>query len=61
MVMKRKTYDWLLKCVYFDSLGNRAIDHFEFYDMTKAQIMEVAEDFSKDFACVRVYKLEIIL
>lgn len=61
MVMKTKTYDWLLRYVYIDSLGNRTIEHVSFYDMTKAQIMEVAEDYSKNSACVRVYKLDVVL
>lgn len=59
--MKRKTYDWLLRFMYFDSLGNRAIKEVKFYDMTKSQMLEIAERYSKDYASVRVYKLEIML
>lgn len=59
--MKQKVNDWLLRYVYIDSLGNRTVEHVSFFDLTKAQIMEIAEDYSKNSACVRVYKLEAIL
>lgn len=43
------------------SSGNREVSHVCLYDMFRAQVMEIAEDYGKDFAAVRVFKLEIIL
>ena len=59
--MKQKVYDWLLRLVRYDEFGNKVVSHVNAFDMTKVQIMEVAEDYSKSFACVRVFKLEAIL
>lgn len=56
--MKRKVNDWLLRLVRIDSCGNREISHVCLYDMTKAQVMEIAEDYGKRFATVRVFKFE---
>lgn len=56
--MKQKVNDWLLRLVRIDSCGNREISHVSLYDMTRAQVMEIAEDYSKDFAIVRVFKFD---
>lgn len=59
--MKQKVNDWLLRLVRIDSCGNREISHVCLYDMTRTQVMELAEDYGKDFAAVRVFKLEVTL
>lgn len=56
--MKQKVNDWLLRLVRIDSCGNREISHVCLYDMTGAQVMEIAEDYSKLYATVRVFKFE---
>lgn len=56
--MKQKLNDWLLRLIRIDSCGNRVASHVCLYDMTKAQVMELAEDYAKDYAVVRVFKLE---
>lgn len=56
--MKRKVNDWLLRLVRIDSCGNREISHVCLYDMTRAQVMEIAEDYGKSFATVRVFKFD---
>lgn len=58
--MKQKVNDWLLRLVRIDSCGNREISHVCLYDMSRTQVMKLAEDYSKDFATVRVFKLECI-
>lgn len=59
--MKQKVNDWLLRLVRIDSCGNREISHVCLYDMTRAQVMEIAEDYGKHFATVRVFKFESLL
>lgn len=59
--MKQKVNDWLLRLVRIDSCGNREISHVCLYDMTRAQVMEVAEDYGKRFATVRVFKFEVAI
>lgn len=59
--MKQKVNDWLLRLICVDSCGNRVASHVCLYDMSRAQVMKLAEDYSKDFAIVRVFKLEVIL
>lgn len=59
--MKQKVNDWLLRLIRIDSFGNREVFHACFYDMSRTQIMRIAEDYGKAFAVVRVFKLEIIL
>lgn len=59
--MKQKVNDWLLRLVRINSCGNREISYVCLYDMSRAQVMEIAEDYGKDFATVRVFKLEVIL
>lgn len=56
--MKQKVNDWLLRLVRIDSCGNREASHVCLYDMTKAQVMELVEEYTKDYAVVRVFKLE---
>lgn len=56
--MKQKVNDWLLRLVRIDSCGNREISHVCLYDMSKAQVMKLVEEYTKDFAVVRVFKLE---
>ena len=56
--MKQKVNDWLLRLVHIDSCGNRKVSHVCLYDMSRAQVMEIAEDYSKSFATVRVFKFE---
>lgn len=56
--MKRKVNDWLLRLVRFDSYGLSDISYVCLYDMTRAQVMEIAEDYGKRFAMVRVFKFE---
>lgn len=59
--MKQRINDWLLRLVRIDSCGNREISHVCLYDMTRTQVMEIAEDYGKSFATVRVFKLDSIL
>jgi hypothetical protein len=59
--MKQKVNDWLLRLVRIDSCGNREVSHVCLYDMSRTQVMKLAEDYGKDFAAVRVFKLEVIL
>lgn len=59
--MKQKVNDWLLRLIRIDSCGNREISYVCLYDMPRTQVMEIAEDYGKDFAIVRVFKLEVIL
>lgn len=56
--MKQKVNDWLLRLIRIDSSGNRVASHVCLYDMTKAQVMELVEDYTKDYVVVRVFKLE---
>lgn len=56
--MKQKVNDWLLRLVRIDSCGNREISHVFLYDMTRARVMEIAKDYGKRFAIVRVFKFE---
>lgn len=56
--MKQKVNDWLLRLVRIDSCGNREISHVCLYDMTRAQVEEIAEDYSKRFATVHVFKFD---
>ena len=58
--MKQRFNDWLLRLVRIDSCGDKIISHVCLYDMTRAQVMKLAEDYGKDFAIVRVFKLETI-
>lgn len=57
--MKQKVNDWLLRLIRIDSCGNRVASHVCLYDMTKVQVMELAEEYAKDCAVVRVFKLEV--
>ncbi len=59
--MKQKVNDWLLRLVHIDSCGNREISYVCLYDVSKAQAMEVAENYGKRFAIVRVFKFEIAI
>lgn len=59
--MKQKVNDWLLRLVRVDLRGNREISHVCLYDMTRVQVMKIAEDYSKDFAAVRVFELKAAL
>lgn len=59
--MKQKVNDWLLRLIRINSCGNREISHVCLYDMSRSQVMRIAEDYSKDFAAVRVFKLEAML
>lgn len=59
--MKQEVNDWLLRLIRIDSRGNREVSHVCFYDMPRVQVMELAEVYGKDFAIVRVFKLEVIL
>ena len=56
--MKRKVNDWLLRLVRFDSCGLSEIFHVCLYNMHRTQVMEIAKDYGKRFAVVRVFKLE---
>lgn len=56
--MEQKINDWLLRLVRIDSCGNRIVSHVCLYEMSRAQVMKLAEDYSKDFAIVRVFKSE---
>lgn len=56
--MKQKVNDWLLRLVRIDSCGNRKISHVCLYDMTRTQVMELVEEYTKDYVVVRVFKLE---
>ena len=56
--MKQKVNDWLLRLIRIDSCGNREVSHVCLYDMTRAQVMELVEEYTKDYAVVRVFKLE---
>lgn len=56
--MKQKINDWLLRLVRIDSFGNREISHVCLYDMTRTQVMKIAEDYGKHFDTVRVFKFE---
>ena len=56
--MKQKLSDWLLRLVRIDSCGNKVVSHICLYDMSRPQVMKLAEDYSKDFVIVRVFKLE---
>lgn len=56
--MKQKVNDWLLCLIRIDSCGNRVTSHVCPYDMTRAQVMELVEEYTKDYAVVRVFKLE---
>lgn len=58
--MKQKVNDWLLRLTRIDPCGNKEISHVCFYDMSRAQVMRLAEDYGKDFAIVRVFKFEDI-
>lgn len=58
--MKQKFNDWLLRLIRIDSCGNREISHVCLYDMSRAQVMKIAEDYGKRFAIVRVFKFENI-
>lgn len=58
--MKQKVNDWLLRLVRIDSCGNKEVSHVCLYDMSRAQVMKLAEDYSRDFAAVRVFKLDVI-
>lgn len=59
--MKQKVNDWLLRLVRIDSCGNRVFSHVCLYDMTRAQVMKLAEEYGEDFDTVRVFKLEDVL
>lgn len=59
--MKQKVNDWLLRLIRIDSCGNRVISHVCLYDMPRAQVMKLAENYGKGIAVVRVFKLEVIL
>lgn len=56
--MKRKVNDWLLRLISIDSCGNRVISHVCLYDMTRVQVMELVEKYTKDYVVVRLFKLE---
>ena len=58
--MKRKVNDWLLRLIRIDSCGNRVASHVCLYDMTRAQVMEAAEEYAKGYAVVRVFKLDCV-
>ena len=56
--MKQNVNDWLLRLVRIDACGNREFSHICLYDMTRAQVMKIAEDYSERFAAVRVFKFD---
>lgn len=56
--MKQKVNDWLLRLIRINSCGNREVSHICLYDMSRAQVMKIAEDYSKLFAAVRVFRLD---
>ena len=56
--MKQKVNDWLLRLVRIDACGNRVASHVCLYDMTKVQVMELVEEYTKSYAVVRLFKLE---
>lgn len=58
--MKQEINGWLLRLIRIDSCGNRVASHVCLYDMPRAQVMKLAKDYGKDFAVVRVFKLEAI-
>ena len=62
--MKQKLNDWLLRLVRIELCGNRSnrvISHICLYDMSRTQVMELAEEYRKCFTVVRVFKLEDII
>lgn len=62
--MKQEFNDWLLRLVRIELCGNRSnrvISHICLYDMSRAQVMELAEEYRKCFTVVRVFKLEDIV
>lgn len=56
--MEQEINDWLLRLLRIDSCGNRIVSHVCLYEMSRAQVMELAEEYSKDFAIVRIFKFE---
>lgn len=56
--MEQKVDDWLLRLVRFDPCGNKEISHVCFYDMPRAEVMKIAEDYGKSFDVVLVFKCE---
>lgn len=58
--MKQKVNDWLLRLIRIDSCGNREVSHVCLYDVSRTQVMKIAEDYGKYFDVVRVFKLVVI-
>lgn len=58
--MKQKVNDWLLRLIRIDSCGNREVSHVCLYDMSRTQVMKIAEDYGKRFAAVRIFKFKNI-
>lgn len=56
--MKQEINDWLLRLIRIDCCGNSVAFHVCLYDMSRSQVMKLAEDYGKEFAVVRVFKFE---
>lgn len=62
--MKQEFNDWLLRLVRIELYENRAdrvVSHICLYDMSRDQVMELAEEYRKSCTVVRVFKLEDII
>ena len=62
--MKQEFNDWLLRLVRIELYGNRAdrvVSHICLYDMSRDQVMKLAEEYRKNCTVVRVFKLEDII
>lgn len=56
--MKQKVNDWLLRLIRIDSCGNRVASHVCLYDMTRAQVMELVDEYAESYDVIRVFKLD---
>lgn len=56
--MEQKVDDWLLRLVRFDLCGSKELSHICFYNMSRSEVMKIAEDYGKSFDVVLVFKFE---
>lgn len=56
--MEQEVNDWILRLLRFDPSGKKEISHVCFYDISRTQVMKIAEDYGKSFDVVLVFKFE---
>lgn len=59
--MKARKYDWVCRVTRANFDGTMDVFYMNHFDKTSKEIAAIADDYSKRYLVVRVYKLEIVL